>query len=478
MHKRFAAVVTVLMAMGLSACINLAPRRPQPAVELPTAWGAVATEATAIETGATWWHHFEDATLNRLIDEALAHNAELAIAVARIDEARAELGFARATQGPTLDATFGGARTHSSIATTYAFPPGAREYDTFRGGLNVAYELDFWQRLRNTRRAARADLLATQAAAATVRMSLSVLVAQTYFAIGTLEAQLADARRSVATREAGLKLQALRFEVGAISEFEYRQLEGDVLSAKAQLPALERERERQLTALAVLLGRSAREIFAAAPLFEAPPAIDAEATEAPAAPGLAVPSGLPSALLLRRPDLVAAEQRMLAANARIGAARAAYFPSLALTGIYGSESAVLRDLFSGPALMWNVAANLTQPIWGGGRAGARVDAMHARERQALLQYEQAIRNAFADVRNALGAQAHAREQLLIETERSAALRKTLKLAKLRYENGIASQLDVLDTERALLAAELSRHEAVRAQRAAVADLFKALGGGW
>lgn len=478
MHKAIARITTALTALALSACIDLAPRRPQPAMELPAEWSTAAVDAAAIETGANWWRHFEDTTLDRLIEEALAHNAELAMAVARIDEARAELGFARASQGPMVDATVGGSRTHSSLATTYAFPPEAREYDTFRGSLNVAYELDLWQRLRNTRRAARADLLATEAAAATVRMSLTVLVAQTYFAIGALEAQLADARRSVATREAGLKLQALRFEVGAISEFEYRQLEGDVLSAKAQLPALERERERQLTVLAVLLGRSAREVFAATSLFDAPPPIDAETTEAPIAPVLAVPSGLPSALLLRRPDLIEAEQRMLAANARIGVARAAYFPSLALTGSYGSESAVLRDLFSGPAAMWNVAANLTQPIWGGGRAGARVDAMHARERQAVLSYEQAIRNAFADVRNALVAQSRAREQLLIETERSATLRKSLKLAKLRYENGIASQLDVLDTERALLAAELSRHEAVRAQRAAVADLFKALGGGW
>lgn len=477
MHRYLAQTSIAVLAMVVSACINLAPRRPQAAVELPAEWGAAALDGAAIETGANWWRHFEDATLNRLIEEALAHNAELAIAVARIDEARAELGLARASQWPIVDATVGGSRTQSSLASTYAFPPEAREYDTFRGALNMAYELDLWQRLRNTRRAARADVLATEAAAATVRMSLTVLVAQTYFAIGALEAQLADARRSVATREAGLKLQALRFEVGAISEFDYRQLEGDVLSAKAQLPALERERERQLTALAVLLGRSAREIFAAAPLFEPPPAAD-EGGEAPAAPGLVVPSGLPSTLLLRRPDLIEAEQRMLAANARIGVARAAYFPSLALTGSYGSESAVLRELFSGPAAMWNLAANITQPIWGGGRAGARVDAMHARERQALLQYEQAIRNAFADVRNALVAQARAREQLLIETERSAALRKTLKLAKLRYENGIASQLDVLDTERALLAAELSRHEALRSQRAAVADLFKALGGGW
>lgn len=191
-----------------------------------------------------------------------------------------------------------------------------------------------------------------------------------------------------------------------------------------------------------------------------------------------MPADLPSELLLRRPDLIVAEQRLIAANARIGVARTAYFPSLSLTGSYGSESSVLRDLFTGPALVWQAGGSLVQPIWSGGRAQALSAAAEARQQQMLASYRHAIQSAFRDVRDAIVAQTKSREQLDVEGQRITALKDALRLARLRYENGIASQLDVLDTERTLLAAELSWHEALRAQRAAIADLFKTLGGTW
>jgi multidrug efflux system outer membrane protein len=196
--------------------------------------------------------------------------------------------------------------------------------------------------------------------------------------------------------------------------------------------------------------------------------------ESPGPP--AVPSGLPSELLLRRPDLVEAERRLAAANARIGVARAEMFPSISLTGALGYESSSLSNLFSGPALIWSLAAAVTQPIFAGGRLEARSEAAKARERAALAQYEQAIRSAFGEVRTALIAQSRARESYDAESARAVALTQSLRLARLRYDNGVASQLDVIDAERGLLAAQIARVEALRAHRAAVADLFRALGG--
>ena len=189
-----------------------------------------------------------------------------------------------------------------------------------------------------------------------------------------------------------------------------------------------------------------------------------------------VPSGLPSELLLRRPDLIEAEQRLIAANARVAVARTALFPSISLTGFLGTEAAAMRDLFSGPAGIWSLAAAIAQPIFSAGRLEARTEAARARERQLLARYQGAIQNAFREVRSALAAQTRARESFEAEDQRAVALRAALRLARLRYENGMASQLDVIDAERNLLAAEVARHEALRAQRAAVADLYKALGG--
>jgi multidrug efflux system outer membrane protein len=209
-------------------------------------------------------------------------------------------------------------------------------------------------------------------------------------------------------------------------------------------------------------------------VFEDAVARPAAQAEAPAA--VALPQGLPSELLLRRPDLVEAEQRLVAANARVAVERSAFFPSIRLTGLLGSESSELSDLFTGPAGIWSLAVGLAQPLYAGGRLEAQNAAAAARERAALAQYQGAVRNAFREVRQALASQARARESFEAQAARVAALEETLRLARLRYANGISSQLDVLDAERGLLGAQTARVEALRAQRAAVADLYRALGG--
>jgi multidrug efflux system outer membrane protein len=461
-----------VMTLALGGCINLAPNYQRPAAELPADWSTPEGQSAAT-LGAQWWKIYGDAQLDRMVDEALAHNANLAVAVARVDEARALLGETRSGQFPTVDASYGRERTQSSLRSSTPLPPGVeRTRDNYRGTLDVSYEMDLWGRLRNATKAARAELLATEAAQETVRIALVADVVQAYYSLRSLDEQVAATQRSVTSRAESLALQKKRYDAGVISEFEYRQLEAEELAARAQLPVLEQQRARQENALAVLLGRSPRAIYV--------DTVVEKAADEPAGQQrvLVVPAGLPSELLLRRPDLVEAEQRLIAANARIGAARAAYFPSLSITGFFGGESAAMSELFTGPAGTWQAAASLTQPIWNTGRVSAQVDAANARQRQTLAQYQLAIQNAFRDVRDAVVAQSKTREQFDAENRRAATLREALRLAKLRYVSGVASQLDVLDAERNLLAAELNRSDALRAQRAAVADLLKALGGGW
>jgi len=277
-------------------------------------------------------------------------------------------------------------------------------------------------------------------------------------------------RQTVATRLASLALQRKRFEAGVASELELRQVEAETAAAQALLPSLETQLAQQETALSVLLGRSPRAIVGAVP--DRGTAIEG-LTVPPA-----VPAGLPSDLLERRPDLHEAEQRLVAANARIGVAKAAYYPSISLTGLFGVESATLSDLFTSAARLWQFSASAAQMVFDGGRTSSQVDAASARQRLALAQYQAAIQKAFKDTLDALVAQRKARERLDAEQARVAALQKALELAQLRYGNGVSSLLDVLDAERGLLDAQLNRVEAQRTQLAATADLFKALGGGW
>lgn len=466
-RTRLTALATALMLAGC-ANLNLFPAFERPAVEMPQAWPGLPANAAAFDN-AQWWTLYGDATLNQLIEEALAHNEDIAVATARIDEAAAQLTLADVEREPAVTGTFTPSYTRSTQRGTNPLPPtfSAKSRD-YAARINATYEIDLWGKLRGASAAARADLLATEAARDTVRNTLTAQVAQGYFALLALDAQIATTRRTQETRLASLKLQQLRMQGGVSSEFEVRQVEADLAAVQAQIPALERQRSQQQNALAVLLGRSPRDLVEGS-IARGAPAMLADPI---------VPAGLPSELLLRRPDLREAEQKLIAANASIGVARAAYYPSITLTGFFGGESESLADLFIGPARIFHFAAELMQPIFGAKRIGASVDAAKAREEQVLAQYRLAIANAFRDVRDALAAQQSAREVLAAERAHVEALQKALVLARLRYDNGISSQLEVLDAERNLLQAELNLTAAEQAQRAAIADLFKAMGGGW
>jgi multidrug efflux system outer membrane protein len=459
--------IALLMVLVMSGCALIKPDYQRPAVELPAAWKESAQNPA--RNNGSWWSVYNDPQLEKLIDEALTRNTDLAAAIARVDQARALAVQVDSNLYPQVDAAFVRSRSLSSAATGL-LPPGVeRERNNYRATLSVSYELDVWGKFRAASQGARADVLASEASRDAIRITLAAEVAKTWFTLRALDAQVLSTRRSVSFLEEGLKLQKKRFEGGVISEFDYRQLEAEAAGTRGQLPPLERDREVIEAGLAVLLGRSPKAIMEEAIVR------DAESSITALAPAV-VPEGLPSELLLRRPDLVEAEQRLIAANARIAVARAEMFPSIPLTGFGGSEAQTLAALFSGPAGIWSIAIGAVGTIFAGGRLQAQVDAARAREAELLANYQGAIQNAFREVRSALATQARARESYDIESGRAVALEATLRLVRLRYRNGLSSQLEVLDAERNYLSAVNTRHAALRAQRAAVADLYKALGG--
>ncbi|TMH45142.1 MAG: efflux transporter outer membrane subunit [Betaproteobacteria bacterium] len=451
-------------ALIFLGCATPPPAQP-PRVELPATWKEAAPRFA--EDGR-WWRIYQDAELDKLVDEAIARNADLVIAAARVDEARALVADARGAQLPTVDARFGAQRQKNSQNTATFFPGIPTQYSDYRAALSVSWEVDVFGRLRAGAAAARAELQASEAARDGVRLALAAEVAKSYFALRALDEQIAVTRRTIALREDALGLQRKRFQGGVISEYDLRQLEAEAAAVRAQLPPLESARDQEEAALAVLLGRSPAQIYEAG--------VDRTQIFDESLHPAVLPSGMPSELLLRRPDLVEAERHLAAANARVDAARADMFPSIVLTGAAGRESAALSSLFTGPAGIYLLAASITQPIFAGGRLEARTEAARARERAALAQYQKTIQNAFSEVRTALAGQSHSRESYEAESSREQALAQTLRLARLRYQNGVASQLDVIDAERGLLAARIARVEALRTQRAAIADLFRALGG--
>jgi multidrug efflux system outer membrane protein len=455
--------LALLLVLFVVACSSTKPYQ-RPPVDLPAAW---KESAPRYAEDGRWWMIYGDPALETLVEEALKGNADLLVAAARVDEARGVLGETRAAQLPTVDGRLSSTRQHNSANTAFS-PPGApREFSTQRATLNVSYEVDVWGRLSAGTSAARAELAASEAARATVRIALAAQVAKSYFSLRSLNGQVDLTRETVNLRDDALSLQRKRYEAGVISQFDLRQLEAETAVVRAQLPPLEREREREEIALAVLLGRTPADVF------EKRVALGAQD---PSMLAPVLPAGMPSELLLRRPDLVDAERRLAAANARVKVARTEIFPSITLTGAAGYESAQLTNLFQGPAGIWNFGAALVQPIFAGGRFDARTAAAEARERAVLAQYVQAVRNAFGEVRTALTVQARSLESFEAETRREAALAESLRLARLRYSSGVSSQLEVIDAERGLLAARIARIDALRAHRAAIADLFRALGG--
>ena len=451
-----------MLALAIAGC-SIGPNYQRPDADLPRDFGIAQSAQPASER---WWVVFSDPVLDRMVDEALVANRDLRAAAQRIEQARAQIGIARAGQLPSvgIDATYN--RNRASQLGSVPIPAGQLESHTHRAVLRFAWELDFWGKYRRATEAARAELAASEFGREAVRLSLEGDVARGYFALRALDRRQETLERTLAGRGKSLELQKLRLDAGVVSELEYRQVESDLRAAEAVMPVIRQLRTQQEGALALLLGRSPREVFEAR--------VERGTPATP--PVVEVPAGLPSDLLLRRPDLRQAEERLHAANARIGVARAAYFPSLSLTGFFGGESQSLGDLFSGPARTWSLAGGLLQPIFEGTQIKGGVDLANARTREATELYQKAIANAFREVRDAIAAQANLREATNAQQAREAALGRALELSRLRYDNGAVSLFDVLDTERLLLVARLEAIDAERDRRNAIVDLYIALGG--
>lgn len=459
----------LLLTTLLPACSFLETGFVRPAPELPPQWAAGAGASQTSSAGEQWWKLFNDPVLDTLIDEAQQHNHDVAVAAARIIEAEAVFGVTEADRYPIVTANGAGSRTGASeVTATPLFGGMSRYQNNARITLNASYELDIWSKYRHASDAARAQLLAAQASQDTVRLTLTADIAQQYFNLLSVDAQLAVIRAQLQSRTDSLALLKLRYKEGMTSEYEVRQAEAEEAAVKSQLASALKAQENLESALAILLGRSPRDVM------------EGKVARGNVAPmqTLWVPDGLPSELLLRRPDIREAEQKLLAEDAKIAVARAEFFPSISLTAYLGSESTTLGKLFSGPAGIFQFALGLSQPIFNAHRLTFSVKAAEARREQAIAAYQKAVASAFGDVRNALNAQAAGRAVLEAESARVAALVDAQRLANLRYQGGVAGRLEVLDADRQLLQAQLAKVDAENAQRVAVVGMFKALGGGW
>jgi multidrug efflux system outer membrane protein len=456
------SVAVVAAVLALSGCM-VGPDYRRPDAVVPASWRMLDGDpAAAID--AQWWRVFNDPQLDRLIAVALAENLDIRIAAARIDEARALVAVSRAALFPQVGASTSAGRARRSTGAA-PLPPGISATNNFYSALlDTSFELDFWGRLRRATEAARAVLLSTEYAEIVVRLSLVSEVAQSYFELRSLDRQLEIARRTLASREESLELVTKRFRGGVVSELDVQQAESEAAFATGAVPNLEQQIVQRENELSVLLGRSPEDIQRGRGLFE---------LTVPE-----VPVGLPSMLLVRRPDILAAEQTLVAANARIGAARAAYFPRITLTGFLGFESTDLSELVDGRSRVWQIAGDLAAPIFTAGRIGAEVEVATAQQQAALYEYLRSIQTSFREVEDALIAARKLREQQEARDRQIRAFERTLRLATLRYENGYSSYLEVLDAQRNLFSAELEQVQLQRARLGAIVDLFRALGGGW
>jgi multidrug efflux system outer membrane protein len=450
-------ILAVAVATALAACATkeskLSLNPEVPGLSLPK---SAKIESVSIER---WWTLFGDPALERLVDEALAHNADLESAVARVREAQAALGVARAAQLPTLDAKGSTSRAHQG-----------ETFNTRRFSLEAGYEADLWGKLSASTAAARQQLFASEWARATVEWSLSASVAEAYFELAAVDRQIeiSDAVRT--SRLGTVLLRKKEHGVGAGSEFDLRRSEAELGATDSSLAALGRQRAALEHVLALLTGRSPQEI--ATGRFTPATLDESKAVQS------VLPRGEAADLLVRRPDLRQAEAQLAAANASIDAARAATLPSLRLTGSVGSDASAVSNLFSGPAAIWSLGASLAQPIFDGGRLRARVKEEEARGEQALALYRKAVATAVADVREAYANLDLTEQAFHAERNRVVSLARAHELARRGYGAGALSYLDLLDAERNLYQAQLEHVGAYRDQLIGQVAAFKALGGGY
>jgi outer membrane protein, multidrug efflux system len=453
--------LVLLAATVLLAACSVGPQYKRPDLDVPANYRS-QEEAPSAKSLAdlAWWDVYQDKVLQQLLQSALQRNWDVQIAVARVAEARAQVGVARLGQLPQVDVSLSGQRGRVFQGGDYV--SGA----LFAAEAQVSYELDLWRRLASLSDAARADLLATEYARDNVRVSLVSDVATAYFDLLALDQQLRITRRTVTTRERFLELTQSKFRQGASSGLDVSRAEASLALVRANLPDLQRQIEQKENQLRILFGQNP------APMVREQ--VDVQAVPAPPE----VPAGLPSALLERRPDLRQAESGLVGSTARLRATKAALFPNITLTGSLGSQTTQFSDLFSGPTKVWSFGLSLLQPLLDANRNGYQVDAARAREQQALLRYQQAVQQAFREVSDALAARRGFGEFQRAQEQQVQALRDASQRVLKRYETGFSSYFEVVDADRDLFTAELQLVQAYRNSQVSVVQLYKALGGGW
>lgn len=456
--RKIAITSLALLVLTSSGCM-IGPDYFRPAIDAPAAWRLSEQSAKDL-ANTTWWEQFNDPVLNELIAAALRENKDLLIASARIDEFAGRYGITRSQMYPQLGLGADAARQKNTIPGT-SVKDIYSSYDVFLG---ASWEIDLWGKLRRQSEAARAEIIASEEGRQGVILTLVASVAGAYVNLRDLDRQLEIATNTANTRAASYQLFQDRYAGGVVSLLELSQNKSQYEEALASIPALEKAITQQENALSVLLGRNPGPI----PRGKS---IDELVTPA-------VPEGLPSSLLERRPDLREAEQTLIAANARIGAAKAAYYPSISLTGFLGVASTDLSDLFKESSKIWQYGASLGLPIFTGGLLAGQVQVAEARQQQALFAYQKAIQNAFREVNDALIDQDRTRVQLASQGLQVASLQQYAEMARLRYDNGYTSYIEVLDAERSLFNAQLQYTQTQQTLLQAAINLYKAMGGGW
>ena len=445
---------------ALAGCVALTPDYERPAMELPEQWVA-PVDAESSVANAQWFDVYADPVLVAHIRTALAQNQDLAVAMARIAEARQIVRATRANQYPIVDLAGGAGRGRNSQLAV----PGAATTDNLNLSAGFSLELDLWRRLSRATEATRAELLSTEAAYRAVTIELVADVAATYFLLLDLDRRLQITRETVAGRTASLTINRERFRRGAAAELDANQAEIQLAIAEVASANFERQIVQTENALQVLLGDFPGTVSRGRPL--ASWELDDH-----------IPAGLPSELLQRRPDIVAAEQALVAETARIGVAEAARWPSLRLTGNLGTISNELADLATGRSKAWDLGTSLFAPIFNSSQLKAQAEAQRARTEQALRRYEATIRQAFREVEDALIAVRTLRDELAARLRQVVAARNAVALSRARYQGGVVAYLEVLDSERSQFSAELDLSATRQALMVAYVRLYEALGGGW
>jgi multidrug efflux system outer membrane protein len=462
MRKIIALVSVAILGSGCT----VGPNYKKPAANVPGTYRGLAPEEAGKTDSASlgdqkWWDVFQDEQLRSLIRTALQQNYDLRIAGARILQAQAQLGITRADQFPSVS---GGAGISDQRNARGKFFPA---FETSTGQMNVSagWELDFWGKFRRATEAARANLLASESARQEVMLTLVANVSGAYFQLRALDLELEISKRTLSSRRESLRLTTILADRGSTSLLDVRQAEQLVFTAAAEIPSLEQQIEQEENLISILLGKNPDTVVRGQALTEQ--------TRPPA-----VPAGLPSSLLERRPDIREAEQQLIAANAQIGVAKAAYFPQISLSGSAGLQSAALTNLFSGPSGTWDFGTSLAQPIFTAGKLRSNVRFAEAQQQATLLFYQQTIQGAFRSVSDALIAyrktqEFRSQEELLFQSAQDAA-----RLSHMRYTGGVTGYLEVLTNETNAFSAELGLVQAQLNELLALVQLYEALGGGW